>query len=498
MKPGNSIFKNATWNILSTICNLLMVFFCTPLIIRNLGATNYGIYIILGTIGGILSVASLGMGEATLKYVAQYSAENNRPEVRKVFTSTFTIYAALGGVITVFLWIFPEFFIRLLKIDKAEEAIWLFRATALTFWIHLVGGCFTAIPKAAQRYEFCTYVSIVQNLLQLFAVFLVVRLGYGIRGLIYATLLNAIVIVVINWMIAKCLLPYLGFSWPGIQGFKKVINYGVMIFGSQIVGLLWQYSDNIILSAFIGPQAVSYFSVPMQTVGKGFGLINSGTAVLFPHFSALSSDYGKNEEKIKEVYIKATQIGLLSSIIMCVPLAVMLPDFLRLWISEDFARQSSFIATILAASYIIRGAFLPYDSLFKGLGYPKYIFIITLASSLCIFIFDLVAIPLFGINGVGLSYVISSLVGVAAIIFIFKKILFIPMTIFWRDLASLYFTGVAFFFALLFFRGHDFWPHGNWGSFILMSAAVFVINIITIICSSKLFNTRLYFKSRLQ
>ena len=380
-----------------------MVFFCTPLIIKNLGDTNYGIYVILGTIGGILSIASFGMGDATLKYVAEYVSTNNRHEIQKVFTSTFLIYALSGGIITLLLWLFPKIFIHILKIDQVDGALELFRITALTFWIHLINGCFAAIPQAVQRYEFCTYVSISQNILQFVAVFIIVQAGYGMLGLIYATLLNACIILVLNAGIAKYLLPYMKFRWPGMQGFKKVLNYGAAVFGSQMIGLLWQHSDNIILTAFIGPHAVSYFSVPMQTVGKGFGLITSGSAVLFPRFSELSSNYDKNKEKIKELYLKTTQIGLFSSIIMCVPLAVMLPDFLRLWISEDFAQKASLVATILAASYVIRGAFLPYDSLFKGLGQPKYIFVVTLASSLCILIFDLIAIPIWGIRGVGFS-----------------------------------------------------------------------------------------------
>lgn len=463
-----------------------MAFVCTPLIIRNLGDVNYGIYVILGVIGGIFTIANLGMGDATLKYVAQYAATDDRQEIQKVFTSTFLIYALFGGMITLLLWFCPNIFVRLLKIDRFDGILQLFRITIVTFWIHLLNGCFAAIPQAVQRYEFCAFTSIFQNILQFASVFIVIRFSYGIKGLIYATFLNAVIILTLNLGIAKCLMPYIRFRWPGMDGFKKVLNYGMTIFGSQMIGLLWQHSDNIILSALIGPQAVSYFSVPMQTVGKGFGLIASGSAVLFPRFSELSSNCDENKEKIKELYVKTTQVGLFASIIMCVPLAVMIPDFLRLWISADFAKKAALVATILAASYIIRGAFLSYDALFKGLGYPRYNLYCTLASSVCILIVDLILIPIFGLKGVGFAYIVSSTIGVISIIFVFQKLLVIPMYFFWQKLAFPYCVSIAMLIILLHLKKSFFACDFGWAGFFGISIAVFLINLMALVAVCKL------------
>ena len=275
----NTVSCNAAWNIGSLVCNLLLVFVCTPIIIRELGETVYGVYVILGSVGGILSIASLGMGEATLKYVAEYVATDNHLEVRKVFTSTFLLYSTIGLGISLFLFVLPYPFIRILKIDQVENAKFLFRITAIIFWVHLMNGSVSSVPAAVQRYEFASFVNFTQNILQFIFVVSVIRLGYGLRGIMCVTLLNALLILSINFAIGKFLIPHLGFSWPGRAGFRKVFKYGIAVFGTQLIGLLWQYSDHILLSSMIGPQAVSIFSVPMQTVSKGVGLISAGMAV---------------------------------------------------------------------------------------------------------------------------------------------------------------------------------------------------------------------------
>lgn len=486
----NTVSCNAAWNIGSLVCNLLLVFVCTPIIIRELGETVYGVYVILGSVGGILSIASLGMGEATLKYVAEYVATDNHLEVRKVFTSTFLLYSTIGLGISLFLFVLPYPFIRILKIDQVENAKFLFRITAIIFWVHLMNGSVSSVPAAVQRYEFASFVNFTQNILQFIFVVSVIRLGYGLRGIMCVTLLNALLILSINFAIGKFLIPHLGFSWPGRAGFRKVFKYGIAVFGTQLIGLLWQYSDHILLSSMIGPQAVSIFSVPMQTVSKGVGLISAGMAVLFPHFSSLSSDYEGNKEKITETYIKATQLGLLASIALCVPLAVMLPDFLRLWISSEFAEKAASVATILALSYIIRGAFLPYEPLLKGLGLPKYIFCITLCSSLVIAGVDLLFIPFLGTDGVGYSYVISSSIGVITIVLIFRKLLKIPMVVFWRDLFAPYFWSLLSVAILIILRHKVIKDSFGWVAFLALSALVFLINVVFVACGSKLSGTK--------
>lgn len=72
MLPNKSLKYNAFWNILSNVLNILLLFILTPIITKGLGDAQYGIYIILGTIGGALSIINLGLGEATLRYVAFY------------------------------------------------------------------------------------------------------------------------------------------------------------------------------------------------------------------------------------------------------------------------------------------------------------------------------------------------------------------------------------------------------------------------------------------
>ena len=478
---ARSLTQNALWNITSIICNILLLFLGTPIIIRGLGTENYGIYVILGSIAGMLAITNLGLGEATLRYVAEYHAKNDPVSVNRVFSSTLLLYAILGGAITAAIFIFPGPLIHLLNLTDSPAAFTLIRLTVLMFWLNLLGSCLLAIPKALQRYDWCAAFEFCQNLFRLGVVIGIIRSGYGLVALMWGSLVIAFFALLVLIAVARRLVPYLAICWPGMNGFKQVLRYGVFIFLGQMVGLLWQYGDSILLSSFIGPAAVAFFSVPMQLVGKCFQVITAGISVMFPRFAAKGGDFQSQRKEIGELYLIGTQIGLLGSIFICVPLAVMLPDFLRLWISPEFSENTYEISTVLAGSYIIRGAFLAYDALLKGLGYPRIIFLITLFSSLMIVGIDVALIPIWGLNGAGFAYIVSPVVGIITIIWIFKRILQLDMLYFFTEIIIPYLIGLIILFAGVWIRSQAWWPQMGWIGFLTISSIFGIGTIVGVL-----------------
>lgn len=475
MPKLKSLKYNAFWNILSNILNILLLFILTPIITNGLGDVQYGIYIILGTIGGALSIINLGLGEATLRYVALYYSKNDEEGVNRVFNATLWLYSLLGVIVTSLFFFMPEVIIRLLNLSAlGSDGALLIQLTLVLFFINFIYGCFTSIPQALQRYDIFSYIQIGQNGIRFIVNILIIFWGYGIKGLVITQLCIGILSLLIVIIISKKLLPFLSlYRIPSKKDYKEIFSYGVFSFMSQIVGLIWQYCDNILLSIFIGPQAVSYFSIPMQVIGKVNSTISSGFSVLFPKFAS-----EKDTAAIKSIYIKSTQLSLYLSIIIFVPMALMIKDFLGVWISSDFAEKSGFIATILAFSYIARGAFLPYDSLLKGLGVPKYIMYITIASSFVILICDVSLIPSLGVNGVGYSYLLSSLIGVFVIGCIWKKYIKKKNIVAYKIFLFPYLVSVSCFIILSHLKNSINLSATNITSFFIMGFIVFIINLM--------------------
>jgi len=237
---------------------------------------------------------------------------------------------------------------------------------------------------------------------------------WGLEGLIYLNLLLSLFFLGAAVIVSKLLINGLTvLRLPNIEGIREIFSYGIFAFASQLVGMAWQYADRILLAIFVSAGAIAYFSVPQDLTLRLLTLIAAApTAVLMPKFAGLTD---KNE--MRRLYLQSTSLFLCFTLVIFVPVAVFIRDFLSLWVSPEFAKQSGLIALLFCASSIIRGAFLPYEALFRGIGRPQYYLIIITLTSLTVLGIGLLLIPKLGLLGAGYAICITPIYGIAAIAF---------------------------------------------------------------------------------
>ena len=78
--------------IISTIVQLLY----TPLLIRMLGQSEYGLYSLVSSIIGYLTVLDLGFGNAIIVYTAKYREQKKYKEEQKLHGMFFAIFCIIG------------------------------------------------------------------------------------------------------------------------------------------------------------------------------------------------------------------------------------------------------------------------------------------------------------------------------------------------------------------------------------------------------------------
>src|SRR5699024_12765278 len=79
----------------SNVSNLIL----TPFIIRNLGDSEYGLYMLIGAFVGYIAVLDFGLGNTIVRFVAKYRAENDKKSEENFLYSTFIIYSMISAVI---------------------------------------------------------------------------------------------------------------------------------------------------------------------------------------------------------------------------------------------------------------------------------------------------------------------------------------------------------------------------------------------------------------
>ena len=74
----------AILSYVSIIVNTLIQLLYTPLLIRMLGQSEYGLYSLANSIIGYLTVLDLGFGNAIIVYTAKYRAKKDKESEQKL------------------------------------------------------------------------------------------------------------------------------------------------------------------------------------------------------------------------------------------------------------------------------------------------------------------------------------------------------------------------------------------------------------------------------
>ena len=96
--------ENSASNLARYLISLGITFFLTPYIVRSLGDSLYGFWVLLLSFVGYASILEMGIQPAVVKLVGQYQALDERAKLRELVrrrSSIFAIVSIVSAVVIV-------------------------------------------------------------------------------------------------------------------------------------------------------------------------------------------------------------------------------------------------------------------------------------------------------------------------------------------------------------------------------------------------------------
>jgi O-antigen/teichoic acid export membrane protein len=206
--------------------------------------------------------------------------------------------------------------------------------------------------------------------------------------------------------------------WPHFEsaGIKEVFSYGIFSFTNAIIGNTSNYIDRIILGVFIGAKEVAYLTAPKELLTRASGATGAAGQALFPRFSSM-----ENKRDIAQLYVDSTWMLLCFSLVLFIPLTILLPEFLSLWISPEFSRSSATVAQLITIGFSLTGVTVPYFAYLKGSGKIHWLTMLYFISSGLSIISAIILINIYGLLGAGIRVCLLSWTVVVISVIVLKK-----------------------------------------------------------------------------
>ncbi|MGJ7035742.1 lipopolysaccharide biosynthesis protein [Anoxybacillus eryuanensis] len=401
---NNSDVKNIFYNLLSYLISPLVILVSTPILLQNLGPSNYGLWVLINSIIGILSISNFGLGNSLIKLGAEQVVNNNIEYLKRIVNVTFSFSIISFLFVNVFVLLFGREIVKLfvdspIYVEDIANNIYIL---GLIVGLRIINSVFSATFMAKQRYDINGKINIISNLLTVIVNTTLVMFFANIKVLILNLLIMTAITMFITYLISKKITPELNYQFYYDKEIgKNILSYSLYSWFQVIINALYTQGDKLLISTLLGTKFLGYYTVCMQLAIKIHEIPAAAGAYLFAKFSAMQRN--KSNSDVLLEYIKASNIVLICIASIGIPMFIFSEDILRLWISPEFASKYSFLLRMLVIAISVSALGVVPHYFLNSIGFVRFNTINSLLLSLTNLLGILVFAPILGQIGVGLS-----------------------------------------------------------------------------------------------
>ncbi|WP_197428390.1 oligosaccharide flippase family protein [Halapricum sp. CBA1109] len=412
------------------ILNRILGFAAFVFFARELGAGEFGIFVLFQASLGLLSLfADPAIGQA-----AEQRASSGEPADRVYGTALLLKSALLVPLIAVIVW----FSGPLDAYIGGEVTTLLIVATI----VQQLGSLPEVMLRAELRVGETASLMAVRQVVWAVVGAVLVLLGFGFYGLIYGLL----VAVTLRALLAlyKC---ETSLGQPSREQFWSIINYAkYQVVANKVAPQLYSWTDVTIIGIFLTSSLVGAYEVAWRVVGIVLIFPAAIGTTIFPHISAWSRN--SDTEQIRETLSRVLVSVVSVSIPAFFGVLLLGREILRLIFGPEFT-VAWLVLIILMGQKSVEAIKNTLARVVAAMDYPQYNAIATIVGTTLNVVLNVVLVWKFGIVGAAVATTVATIVGMLLLGGFLRRVLLFTYPvkkIGWMVVAS---TGMAIIIAAL-------------------------------------------------
>lgn len=293
----------------------------TPIMIRLLGQSEYGLYNTVSSTIAMLSVLRLGFNNSYIRYFSIYRKNNDKQAIEKLNGLFLTIFSCIG-MVALFCGLFLTNHLTMVfstGLNSTEYAIAKILMILLTanLAISFPMSVFSNIISAHEKFIFLKCMGIIQTVLGPLVTLPLLLMGYRSIAMVTVTLIVSLLVDLCHtWYVFRVLQNKFVFARPEMTLFKDLFAYTLFIAIELIVDQINWNIDKILLARYKGTAMVAVYSVgySLYTYYQTFSSSISGVFTPRIH-KIVNSDITIKEQK-KELTDLFTRVGRIQFLVL--------------------------------------------------------------------------------------------------------------------------------------------------------------------------------------
>lgn len=386
---------------------ILIAILLTPYMISKLGEDLYGYWILLNSILIYLNLSNLGFGTTLLKDASHI---NDISILNKYISTMFFFFLFIVFCILLLSFYFMKYLDTVFMIpDKllsiAETTFIIF---IMTFFISFMSNIFQTILFAKGFFHIQAFVSTAQALFSAFFIAFILSINYSIVEISLANLIITIFFSFIMYLITKVYVPFhISFKYFHFDILKKMFSPSVHYFIVAATATIILYSDNIIISSYIGLSSVAIYAI-------GYKIVDISQKLLFKVVDVMIPDIAKlyMQKEYHTIYRLHNKVLLYSTILGALGygfLFIFGIDIIELWVGKQYTLDPNIFNVFVFFGFW--HTWVHVSAVFNvAIGNHKQPSYMGIANAILNIAFSIVLLNFYGLIGVAFGTLISHIV----------------------------------------------------------------------------------------
>lgn len=357
MEQGKANYKfAAALSYISTLLSVLVGIFFTPFLINKLGQQEYGLYQLIGSFAGYLSIFDFGLGTAITRYVAQYKVQRQYRAMSNFLAICARVYLLVGlavlSICTILYFNIQFIFGKSLGSSQISEAKTLFVLFSINIAASLIFQYFPAIIYGYKQFAFDRLLTILRTVIRCVAIIILLVAGFGAVSIVVVDTILNIVFTIIRFLYCKFRLKVrFRYEYFDKKLVLEIISFSVAVFAVSIISILNSSTNQFVLGIVNGTVQVSICAVGMTVLQLYQQFAQAIINMVLPKVSEM--DAMKSQPKdYTPIFIKTGRVQLPVLAAIAVGFTCFGKQFILLWVGAEYA-DSYWVALVIMWSYLI-------------------------------------------------------------------------------------------------------------------------------------------------
>jgi O-antigen/teichoic acid export membrane protein len=403
------VFRSTASNLTGQAVILGTGFVLAPFVLHRVGASDYGLWILITSLTGYASVLEFGISSAIIKYVSELRVKGDREEIHALIGTALTLYTILG-ILAILFGVAVSFLLpQIIKVPAEEqsEAAKLVLLAAVGLGISIPATIIVGVLKGLQRFDLLNLLYVINTLLGAAATIAVLLLGGGIIGIAAAAIPVTVLTQLPGLWLVRRADPEMRISWRGARRdrVRKVTGFSVKLFVIQIARQLQMRTDEIVIASALPVARVTPYAFGRRLGEIPNTLANQFVTTLMPLASGLHAE--KDWTRLRAMYVASARLAVAISAPLAAILSVLSPTILTLWIGPSYATYWP-VVLLISVSSVVALSQWPSGSMLQGMARHNILAVTSILNGLINLGLSLFLVRRLGIFGVAIGTLVPA------------------------------------------------------------------------------------------